>query len=163
VVDDVSDREALVAACETGRRRALLAGHPEDDVVDLLGLVLEAAGSALASATLRGVVAARAVRVLCPACKEPLPQSGAAVGSPVAFSARGCEACGLTGFRGSRTLAQVWVPGPESRRLLRLGPSQDLFERVAREAGPSWRDQGQVLIENGLVSPDELSRVADGR
>lgn len=162
VVDDVLDREALVAACETGRRRALLAGHPEDDVVDLLGVVLEAAGPALASATVRGIVAARAVRVLCPACKEPLSQSTAGAGGPVVFIARGCDVCGFTGFRGSRTLAQVWVPGPDSRRLLRLGPSQALFERVASEAGPSLREQGRLLIEDGLTSPDELSRVVDG-
>jgi hypothetical protein len=69
LVDDVSRREALVAAQEIGRTRLVLAGHPQDDVVDLLSLVLEAAGPALVASTLEGILAARAVRMLCPECR----------------------------------------------------------------------------------------------
>lgn len=161
LIDDVSRREALVAAHEIGRTRLVLAGHPQDEVVYLLGLVLEAAGPALVASTLEGILAARGARMLCPECKEPATQN---VGTTErqTFSARGCEACSFTGFRGYRVLTEVWVAGAESRQLLRSGASRMAVEHAAKEVGAAMREQGQALLQDGLTSVEELSRIVDG-
>lgn len=162
VVDDVSRSEALVAAHEAGRTRVVLAGHPQDDVVGLLSQALDAAGAALVASTLQGILAARTVRVLCPECKETLPPGSGPLDKKPTFFARGCEACGFTGFRGHRVLTEVWIIEAETRLLLRAGASQALFERVMHEVGSPMREQGLALVEDGLISLDEFSRVVMG-
>ncbi len=154
VIDDASLRDTLIAALEAGRTRMVLAGYPQDDVVGLVSQMLDAAGPALVASTLRGILAARAVRLLCPTCKEASPQR--------AFTPRGCEACGFTGFRGQRVLAEVWVGDSQSRLLLRSGQLAAVFERITLEVESQLRQQGLALVEDGLTSLDELARVTDG-
>ncbi len=162
VVDDVSRSEALIAAHEAGRTRMVLAGHPQDDVVGLLSQALDAAGAALVASTLQGILAARTVRVLCPECKEPLPPGSGPADKRPTFFGRGCEACGFTGFRGQRVLTEIWIIEAEARLLLHSGASQALFERVMQQVGSPMREQGLALVEDGLLSLDELSRVVKG-
>jgi len=157
VADDVSRGEALVAAHEAGRARVVLAGHPEDDIVDLLGQMLESAGRARVASTLLGIVAARPVRALCPKCKETKSDSSGHPGRRGLF-ARGCEACSFTGFLGQRLLTELWVVDAETRHLLRSGAPGAVFDRVIQAVGSTMRAQGMALVEGGLTSLEELSR-----
>lgn len=154
VVDDASRRAALVAAHEVGRTRMVLAGHPQDDVVGALSQALDAAGPALVASTLQGILAARAIRLLCPTCKEASPQR--------TFTPQGCEACGFTGFRGQRVLAEVWIADTQTRQALRAGQPAAAFERITLEVESRMREQGLALVEDGLTSVDELARVVEG-
>jgi CheY-like chemotaxis protein len=161
LADDVSRREALAVAHEVGRTRIVLAGHPEDNVACLLGHALEAGGPALVASALVGILAGRAIRMLCPECKEPVRTSAPA--GPGTFAARGCEACGFTGFRGFRVLTDAWVADAEVRRALRSGAPRVAVARAAREAGTAMREQGLALVQDGLTSLEELSRTVDDR
>ncbi len=154
MVDDTSRRQALAAACETGRTRMVLAGHPQDDVVGLLSQLLEAAGPALTASSLRGILAARPVRLLCPACKETAPDQ--------TFVPRGCEACAFTGFRGQRVLVQAWFLDEPTRMLLYSGQQGAAYERIAREVGTRMREQGLALVADGLSSKDEVTAALEG-
>ena len=154
MVDDTSRRQALVAACETARARMVLAGHPQDDVIGLLGQLLDAAGPALTASCLRAVLIARAVRLLCPVCKEATPAR--------TFVPRGCEACAFTGFRGERVLVQTWLPDEPFRMLFLAGQLGAAYERIAREIGLPMRAQGLSLIEDGLSSKDEVMAALEG-
>src|SRR5205807_267817 len=148
-------RGALKAAQQIARARLVLAGHPEDDVVGLLGQMLEAAGPALVASTLRGILAARAVRALCSKCKETLPEPSGPTGRR-RLSARGCEACSFTGFLGQRLLTELWIVDPETRRLLRSSGPGAVFDRVVQTVGSTLRAQGLALVEGGLTSLEEL-------
>ncbi len=161
VVDDISRREALVAACEVGRQRLVLAGHPQDDAVGLVSQALDAAGPGLVASTLQGVVAARTARLLCPSCKQASQQSLRGFEGRQTFTALGCEVCGFTGFRGQRVLLEVWMVDGDSRALLRSGQAA-ACEQIIQEVGPQIREQSRTLLEDGLTSLDELARVVDG-
>jgi type IV pilus assembly protein PilB len=160
VVDETSGSEALRAAYNAGRMRMVLAGHPDSSVVGLLSETLDAIGPALVASALRGILVARPVRLLCPVCKQPTPQGGDSPGGKRAFVPAGCEACGFTGFRGRRLLVDVWMMDAETRRLLQMGRTIAAIEGLLK-MGTRMGDQGLALVEDGLISLDELSRVVD--
>ncbi|MBI3998009.1 MAG: response regulator [Armatimonadetes bacterium] len=160
LVDDAAQRNALVAAHEVGRARVVLAGHPQDDVVGLLSQVVEAAGPALVASTLRGILAARAIRLLCPTCKSAAQGSGNGRKQRT-FIPGGCDACGFTGYQGLRVLTEACTIDPETRSLLRSGQLTTAYERISMAVGSQIRDQGLALLEDGLTSLEELAAVVD--
>lgn len=160
-IDDAARAPALLTAFECARMRHVVIGHPQDDVVGLLGQTLEVAGGALVASTLGAILAARPIRLLCPECKERLRGAGAADGR-FAFTPRGCATCSFTGFRGSRLLTEVWQVSPGDRLQLRAGSREAIFAHVSQVVGAALRTQGQGLVEDGLTSPQELSRVVEG-
>ncbi len=144
-LDDASDDAALVAAHEVARARLVLAGHSQDDLAGLLSQALDIAGPARVASSLRGLMAARPIRTLCPACRQ--------TGAPI-----GCAACGFTGFRGIRLLTDAWLAEAESRRRLRTERAVEVLDRL--EQSPAvMLEQGRRLVADGLTSPDELARV----
>jgi type IV pilus assembly protein PilB len=160
VVDDASSVETLRAAHEAARGRTVLAGHPQADAVGLLGQAVDALGPALVASTLRGILAARSVHLLCPKCRQPAPRDSAPAAGARVYAPGGCEACGFTGFRGQRVLFDVWIADPGTRLLLRSGRAATVFERLVQSSA-RMREQGLALVRAGLVSQDELARVAE--
>jgi type II secretory ATPase GspE/PulE/Tfp pilus assembly ATPase PilB-like protein len=161
-IDDASSASALVAALEVARTRTVVIGYPEDGVVGLLGQLLEAAGDALPASTLTGLLAARPIRMLCPECKERLRSSPGAAHERHTFTPRGCTRCSFTGFRGVRLLTEVWLVTSSDRWRLRAGPREATLTYLSQGVGSAMRDQGQMLVEDGLTSVAELSRVMGG-
>lgn len=149
-LDDASHDGALLAAAEAGCARLVLAGHSRDDLPGLLAQAVDAAGGARVASTLLGVLAARPVRLLCTACRQPAAAGG--------FVAAGCEACAFTGFRGSRLLVDAWIVDPASRLLLQTDRAAEVVERLARTAS-AMREQAARLVGEGLTSPGEVARV----
>lgn len=161
VVDETPNDEAQRATFNAGRTRMVLAGHPDSGVVGLLSETLGVIGPALVASTLRGILAARTVRLLCPVCKQPVTQENGGRPERRTFAPSGCEACGFAGFRGRRLLVDVWIPDPETRRLLHSGRTIAAIEAL-QKTGSRMGDQGLALVEDGLTSPGELARVLDG-
>ncbi len=161
VVDETSDSQAQRQAYNAGRTRMVLAGHPHSDVVGLLSEMLNAVGPALVASTLRGILAARAVRLLCPVCKLPVsPEHGKQSGRRT-FVPAGCEACGFIGFKGRRALTDIWIMDAETRRLLHSGRTIAAIEGLLK-MGSRMAEQGIALVEDGLTSINELARVVEG-
>ncbi len=162
-VDDASDASTLVAAFEAARTRQVVVGHPQGDAVGAVAQVIEAAGGALVASTLAGVLAARKVRLLCPECKERLRQASGPGSVRYTFTPRGCASCGFTGFRGYRVLTAVWLLGPSDRGRLRGGARarETVLARIGQTVGSSIREGGYALVDDGLTSVEELSRVLE--
>ncbi|MDR7544870.1 MAG: response regulator [Armatimonadota bacterium] len=158
IVDDTSSRPAQAAVFEAGRTRVLLAGHAAGEVVSVLSEALDAVGPALVASTLRAIVAACAVRLLCPACKQPVSGDAGPFRGARTFAPTGCETCGFTGFKGRRLLLDVWCVDASSRRMLRVGRAGEVVERVL-EDGSRIYEAGRALVLDGLTSADELARV----
>jgi type II secretory ATPase GspE/PulE/Tfp pilus assembly ATPase PilB-like protein/RNA polymerase subunit RPABC4/transcription elongation factor Spt4 len=108
LVGEIRDAQTVEIAC-----RAALTGHKVFSTIHTSGaaqavprLVDMGVPAYLIAATLRGVLAQRLVRVLCPACTEaypPTPAELAVLGYPkIAELHRGagCSACSGTGFKG---------------------------------------------------------------
>jgi MSHA biogenesis protein MshE len=155
VADDVTHRDALAAAVDAARGRLVLAGHLGGEPAAVLHDVVAAAGPAAAT-VLRVVLVARSIRLLCPNCRQP---AGNADGRRV-FQPAGCEACGFTGFRGRRVLADAWVADAETAAALRSGRAAEALARAGLPPA-RMRAQAEALLADGLVSPGEVARVLD--
>ncbi len=120
------------------------------------------------AASLRGVVAQRLMRKLCPACKEVWVESvpeklekWVPRGTPL-YRAVGCSDCAMTGYRGRFSIVEVLTVTPEVERLIGAGAMADKIAEAARAGGMGglW-ESGLAHILRGESSLDELMRVVD--
>ncbi|HXY68801.1 MAG TPA: ATPase, T2SS/T4P/T4SS family [Gemmatimonadales bacterium] len=120
------------------------------------------------AASLRGVVAQRLMRKLCPTCKEVWVESvpeklekWVPKGTPL-YRAVGCSDCAMTGYRGRFSIVEVLTVTPEVERLIGAGATADKIAEAAHAGGMKglW-ESGLAHILRGESSLDELTRVVD--
>ncbi len=129
--------------------------------------------SFLLASCIRALVGQRLVRVLCDNCKEPHCLSAADVARDPRYTAlslaagdtiyhpKGCDWCGLSGFRGRKGVFEVMEVTPAIRRA--IGPKTDAtaLEQVARSEGMITMTQdGVAKCRSGMTTVDEIFRVA---
>jgi type II secretory ATPase GspE/PulE/Tfp pilus assembly ATPase PilB-like protein len=120
------------------------------------------------AAALKGVVAQRLVRRLCPACRRPseapvsprlrpwIPE-GSQLWEPV-----GCPECSQTGYRGRLAVVEILMVTHEIERLIANSQPTQRITAAAREAGMrSLWDSGIAHALAGTTSLDEVIRVLD--
>jgi len=125
----------------------------------------------LLATTLRGAVAQRLVRKLCPVCAEHDPGAysiSELAGRPLASKgfkrAVGCEACGSNGYRGRLALLEVLTLSPALHDLLLRQADETALAEAARAEG--MRDltrHGVERAEQGETSIAEVMRVVSIR
>ncbi len=120
------------------------------------------------AASLRGVVAQRLMRKLCPTCKEvaveaipPKVQKWVPSGTPL-YRAVGCPECAMTGYRGRFSIVEVLSMTPDVEKVISSGAPADRIAEAARAAGMRglW-DSGIQHVLRGESSIEELQRVVD--
>ena len=124
----------------------------------------------LLTAVLRGILAQRLVRRLCPHCAAEVDADPALVerfglagrtgGRPVRlWHAVGCEKCRFTGYRGRLAIAEFLVPTPEIERLIFARAEQGEIERAAVAAGMvTMFDAGLDAALAGQTTIEEVVR-----
>ena len=113
----------------------------------------------LLSSTIRGILAQRLVRVLCPDCREPDPEAMnreeiEALGidrRAVLYRSRGCEKCSQTGFFGRTGIFELLLVTDEVRKAIIRREDANQIRCVAREQGM------RTLLEDGV------RKVAEGK
>ena len=129
----------------------------------------------LLNAALRSIVAQRLARRLCTHCAVPHPESRqlmerlaldefaqkAGIGEPRLMDARGCDACGHTGYRGRMAVVE-YLRCDEGIKALDVGPH---FLTEAREycRSQGWRsllEDGYLKALRGETTVEEVLRVA---
>lgn len=124
------------------------------------------------SSSLRGVLAQRLVRVLCPRCKEawdvssaPIlfdevrPWLGADEGQSL-YAARGCPACLKTGYSSRSGIVEVLTITPAVRSLiLDRQPTPILHAKAIEEGLIEMRHAALIKVARGLTTPEEVMRV----
>jgi general secretion pathway protein E len=125
----------------------------------------------LLAATLKGVLAQRLVRRLCPACKAVDPTADAlidrfklrrfaTVSQPLLlYRPTGCAECRGTGYRGRRAIAELLLPSPEISRLMFAGADQSAIEQAATAGGlrPIF-EAGLLAVVEGDTTIEEVVR-----
>jgi general secretion pathway protein E len=125
----------------------------------------------LLAATLKGVLAQRLVRRLCPACKAVDPTADAlidrfrlrrfaTVSLPLLlYRPNGCTECRGTGYRGRRAIAELLLPSPEISRLMFAGADQSAIEQAATAGGlrPIF-EAGLLAVVEGDTTIEEVVR-----
>ncbi|HEU4723476.1 MAG TPA: GspE/PulE family protein [Gemmatimonadaceae bacterium] len=146
LVGEIRDRETAEIAIQASLTGHLVFStlHTNDAASAIARLVDIGAASYQIATAVKGVIAQRLVRRLCPAC------AGA-----------GCRECGESGYRGRRAIAEILLASPEFERRVASGATPESIAEAARANGcvPLW-EAGLALVRRGETSIDELRRVA---
>jgi general secretion pathway protein E len=122
----------------------------------------------LIASTLRGILAQRLLRCLCTACKETTQPDAlargmfAAVGADVpdqVFHAKGCEACGQTGYAGRQGVFEIVEITDEVAARIGDGASEQQLRTAAVSPANTLIAQGLQLVADGRTSIEEVRRV----
>ncbi|MGD1075329.1 MAG: type II secretion system ATPase GspE [Thermodesulfovibrionales bacterium] len=122
----------------------------------------------LLSSTVRGILAQRLVRSICPACKEvdrsvaneeELSALGLRSGIDL-YRGKGCEQCASTGFFGRVGIFELLVVEEDIRTLiLKNADASQLRESARRNGMRTLFEDGAEKIREGVTTLSELLRV----
>ncbi|MEW6332820.1 MAG: type II secretion system ATPase GspE [Thermodesulfobacteriota bacterium] len=106
----------------------------------------------LLSSTMRGILAQRLVRVICPHCREvdlqaPNTEAFRALGidgHAVLYHGRGCEKCSRTGYLGRMGIFELLPVTDEIRKLIVMKRDAGQIRHAARQRGM------RTLLEDGI-------------
>ncbi|MGB5096725.1 MAG: ATPase, T2SS/T4P/T4SS family, partial [Porticoccaceae bacterium] len=125
----------------------------------------------LITSTVNGVLSQRLVRCLCTQCREPavLPPA-ASHGADLArvvgggelrlYSARGCDQCKHTGYRGRTSIHELFVMDAIAHQAILDGADATTLHQVARRSGMlTLYEDGLRKVAAGITSLEELLRV----
>ena len=121
------------------------------------------------AAAIKGIIAQRLMRRLCPACRAPqtapvpdrlrrwFPEGMTSLQVGV-----GCAECSMTGYRGRFSVTEVLVTSAEFERRVAAKDPLDKLVEAAREGGMlSLWESGVAHVRDGETSIDELLRVLE--
>src|SRR5205823_4114735 len=170
LVGEIRDRETAQIAVQASLTGHLVLStlHTNDAANAVTRLVDIGVEAYKIAAALRGVVAQRLMRKLCPTCKEVWMEAPPErlkpwipKGTPL-YRAAGCPDCAMTGYRGRFGILEVLTVTPEVERRIADGETADQIATAARRAGmKSLWDSGLAHVLRGDSTVDELMRVVD--
>jgi type IV pilus assembly protein PilB len=166
-IRDAETAQVVTQAALTGHL-VLSTLHTNDAASAVTRLVNIGIEPYLVAATLRGVLAQRLVRKICPHCKEmyqPDPFVRQAVekwppgAGPVEtlYRGQGCSRCRATGFAGRIGIFELLVPD-EAMLAAIAGDAtlQDLHARLAAQGHATLRADGMEKVRDGLTTAEEV-------
>ena len=170
LVGEIRDKETAQIAVQASLTGHLVLStlHTNDAANAVTRLVDIGVESYKIAASLRGVVAQRLMRKLCPTCKEvwmEAPperlQRWIPKGTPL-YRAAGCPDCAMTGYRGRFSILEILTMTPELERLIAAGEAANRIAEAAQRGGmKSLWDSGLAHVTRGESTLDELTRVVD--
>ncbi len=170
LVGEIRDQETAQIAVQASLTGHLVLStlHTNDApnaVTRLVDMGMEA--YKIASA-LRGVVAQRLMRRVCPACRVPATDPVHERAMPFIpagtklFKAVGCPECTMTGYRGRFSIVEVLTMNAELEHLIGKGTTADQLATAARAGGMlSLWESGLRHVFAGESTVEELLRVTD--
>ncbi len=166
-VRDLETAQIAVQASLTGHL-VLSTLHTNDAANAVTRLVDIGLESFKIAASLRGVIAQRLMRSLCPTCKgvwtDPLPpkiREWVPEGT-VLNRAVGCPECAMTGYRGRFSIVEILKLTPEVERRISRGEGAVRIAEAGRAGGMrSLWESGLSHVLRGESTIDELLRVVD--
>jgi len=170
LIGEIRDQETAQIAVQASLTGHLVLStlHTNDapnSVTRLLDMGMEA--YKIASA-LRGVIAQRLLRKLCPACKvaqqdtiDPKIRKWIPTGADL-YQGVGCSECAQTGYRGRFSIVEILVMTQEMERLIGKAATADQIAVAARGNGMrSLFESGMAHVAMGETSIEELLRVTE--
>lgn len=128
--------------------------HANDSCSALFRMLEMGVEPYLLAATLKGVVAQRLVRRLCPHCRKILPDG--------TFEAVGCDNCRGTGYSGRIALHEILRVDKNLRSLIINSRDLDEIRKCALKGGlQTLSDDAQAKVRAGLTTLAEVQRVIE--
>jgi type II secretory ATPase GspE/PulE/Tfp pilus assembly ATPase PilB-like protein/CheY-like chemotaxis protein len=170
LIGEIRDRETAQIAVQASLTGHLVLStlHTNDAANAVTRLVDIGVEAYKIAAALRGVIAQRLMRKLCPTCKEVWMESPpdrikpwVPTGTPL-YRAAGCPDCAMTGYRGRFSILEVLTVSPEVERRIATGETAEHIATAARRSGmKSLWDSGLAHVLRGESTLDELTRVVE--
>src|SRR5437867_839305 len=170
LVGEIRDRETAQIAVQASLTGHLVLStlHTNDAANAVTRLVDIGVEAYKIAAALRGVVAQRLMRKLCPTCKEVWMEAPPdrlkpwiPKGTPL-YRAAGCPDCAMTGYRGRFSIMEVLTVTPEVESRIAAGEPAERIAKAARPGGTkSLWDSVLAHVLRGESTVDELMRVVD--
>jgi len=122
----------------------------------------------LLSSTVRGILAQRLVRVICPMCRERDPSSADAAElialgideKTQFFRGRGCEKCAYTGYYGRKGIFELLTVDDAMRKLILKNADSTQIRETARKNGmKTLLEDGAEKVRSGMTTLNEVFRV----
>jgi type II secretory ATPase GspE/PulE/Tfp pilus assembly ATPase PilB-like protein len=170
LIGEIRDRETAQIAVQASLTGHLVLStlHTNDAANAVTRLVDIGVEAYKIAAALRGVLAQRLMRKLCPTCKEVWMETPpdrlkpwVPKGTPL-YRAAGCPDCAMTGYRGRFSIVEVLTVSAEVERRIAAGETAEHIAGAARRSGMKglW-DSGLAHVLRGESALDELTRVVD--
>lgn len=170
LIGEIRDRETATIATQASLTGHLVLStlHTIDAAAAIARLVDIGIEPFKIAAALKGVVAQRLMRRLCPHCKapatEPPPEKYQRWIPRTAklFNAVGCQECNQTGYRGRLAVLEVLIVNDEVERRVSAGETTDRIAEAAQRGGMRtlW-ESGIEHVLTGTVDLEEALRVLD--
>jgi general secretion pathway protein E len=123
----------------------------------------------LLSSTIRGILAQRLVRVICPECKEQVQSVvadseemkllGLSSDIPL-YQGKGCEHCAFTGYYGRSGIFELLLVDDNTRRLILKNADSNQIRETAKQHGmKTLLEYGADKIRQGMTTLAEVLRV----
>jgi type IV pilus assembly protein PilB len=168
LVGEIRDLETVEIAC-----RAALTGHKvlstihTNDACQAITRLLDMGTPPhLITATLRGVLAQRLVRVICAECKEPYAPNDTELAilgypkEPQVFRGRGCPSCANTGYSGRLAIFEYFKVEETMHRLILDRASPFAIRHAAQRNGMIlMADFAKRAVLDGRTTVAEIQRV----
>ncbi|MDD5387976.1 MAG: type IV-A pilus assembly ATPase PilB [Gallionellaceae bacterium] len=175
MVGEIRDHETggiAITAAQTGHM-VLSTLHTNDAPATLTRLINMGIPSYNVAASVHIITAQRLGRRLCPNCRQPVdipPEALLSAGfaesdlddSWQAYTAKGCDLCKQTGYKGRVGIYQVMPVGEEIHRLiLRNASTLEIAQQSEREGVLNLRQAGLLKVKQGLTSLEEVLAVTN--
>lgn len=139
--------------------------HTNDAASTVVRLVDMGVAPYMVATSLIGVIAQRLIKVLCPACKQPImsnEEESELMGvdhSIQIYKPVGCPECNNTGYRGRTAIHEIIHCTAKVSQIIAAGGGKEEIEEAARNNGTKLlRDNAAELVVAGQTSIDELVR-----
>jgi general secretion pathway protein E len=171
MVGEIRDRDTAVSAMRSALTGHLVLStlHTNDTASTAVRLMDMGVEPYLLVSTLRGIVAQRLVRTICPHCREEyLPDETECEILAVKPGIRlvrgaGCRECRTTGYLGRTAVFEVMTMDEKMRQALLSKASLEQVRDIARSSGMrTLREAGVQRVLEGVTTVSELVRATAG-
>ncbi|HST08563.1 MAG TPA: ATPase, T2SS/T4P/T4SS family [Gemmatimonadaceae bacterium] len=170
LIGEIRDRETAAIAIQASLTGHLVFAtlHTNDACSSIVRLTDLGVDPVKLAGALKGVVAQRLIRRLCPDCKlvanagVPRRLVGSLPEDSLVHISMGCKSCSMTGYAGRVAVTEVLVTTPEIERSIASGEPAERLLAAARGSGTrSLWECGCAQLLAGNTSAQELVRVIE--
>lgn len=170
MIGEIRDLETAEIAIQSALTGHLVFStlHTNDAPSAITRLIEMGVENFLLSSTIRGVLAQRLVRVICPNCKAvdtdaASPEELQLIGlgsNTTLYRGKGCDHCAYTGFWGRSGIYELLVVDKEIRSKLMQNADASELRQVARVQGMrTLLESGRDKVSTGMTTISEVLRV----
>ncbi|MBF0538172.1 MAG: type II secretion system ATPase GspE [Nitrospirae bacterium] len=170
MIGEIRDLETAEIAIQSALTGHLVFStlHTNDAPSAITRLIDMGVENFLLSSTLRGSLAQRLVRVICPHCKVPddtlaTAEELAMIGldtDVTLFKGAGCDHCSHTGFFGRSGIFELMTIDHDARKLIMSNADSAQIRKAARDSGmKTLLESGKDKVRQGLTTISEILRV----